>query len=86
MPGMHASLKLFWIITAVCLLAVVVVAAGEAAGGADVAGARFVVSSALEQPITKSANTTKAIRRICFVCFMTERLSWTNGKDEKAGA
>jgi len=37
MPGMHASLKLFWIISAVCLLAVVVVAqqsTGTAAGEA----------------------------------------------------
>jgi len=58
------------------VLAVVdVVAAGEAAGTVVGAVALRFVSSALEQAITRRAETTKAMRRNSFVCFMTERLS-----------
>jgi len=68
------------------VLAVVdVVAAGEAAGAVvGAVAARFVDSSAFEQAITRRADTTKAIRRISFVCFMTERLSWADPQNEKA--
>jgi len=66
-------------------LAVAVDVVGAAAGAA--VSLRLVVCSALEQPINKREDTTKAIKRISVEFFMAVgNLSRSIGKDEKARA
>jgi|KBSMisStaDraftv2_1062788.scaffolds.fasta_scaffold19820_5 hypothetical protein len=68
-------------------LAVAVDVVGAAAGGGAAVSLRLVVCSALEQPINKRADTTKAIKRISVEFFMAVgNLSGSIGKDEKAWA
>ena len=68
-------------------LAVAVDVVGAAAGGGAAVSLRLVVCSALEQPINKRADTTKAIKTISVEFFMAVgNLSGSIGKDEKARA
>ena len=52
-------------------LAVVVDVGADGAGEAVFVAVLVLVVSDFEQPMSKRADTTKAIRRICFVLFIT---------------